>query len=185
MVPLIPLQICRSELSIEQLADTPGERERESRPDIRVGDVLHLQLDSLETPFGYPLVNTEPAKNTLDLVMRELEQALKTGATVQGRPLNPTKGGMAVGVAGFVCYCPNMYCSPDTPPAIGVLCDFKVIAVQPSPPPRAHLRDVKSIHGRTFNAKVAAWLEQKQQFSDAKLRGSPTEQDPLAAATAF
>lgn len=103
--------------------------------DIHAGDVLHVTLETSETPFGDPAVILEPPRDPdhFNIARGELRAALESGQPVMGRLLNPLIGGYAVGVGGIVGFCSFKNCSLPVASRLGVLQPFRVIAFRDSP----------------------------------------------------
>lgn len=117
------------------MAETTSDAVRTGPNDIRVGDVLHVTLETTETPFGDPAVTLDMPRgpDRTKTAMKELMDAFETGQPVMGRLLNPLNGGYAVGVGGIVGFCPFRSCSLPTASRIGVLQPFYVAGIREVP----------------------------------------------------
>ena len=126
---------CRSQVHVSQVAETTSDAVRTGPNDIRVGDVLHVTLETTETPFGDPAVTLDMPRgpDRTKTAMKELMDAFETGQPVMGRLLNPLNGGYAVGVGGIVGFCPFRSCSLPTASRIGVLQPFYVAGIREVP----------------------------------------------------
>lgn len=103
--------------------------------DVHVGDVLHVTLETTETPFGDPSVIIDPPRDPdhFNIAKDELKSALDQGHPVMGRILNPLIGGYAVGVGGIVGFCPFRHCTLPVASRLGILQPFLVIALRETP----------------------------------------------------
>lgn len=126
---------CRSQVQVSQVVQTTSTDRRSGPNDIHVGDVLHVTLETSETPFGDPAVVLEAARDPdhFNVARNELRAALESGQSVMGRLLNPLIGGYAVGVGGIVGFCSFKNCSLPVASRIGVLQPFRVIAFRDQP----------------------------------------------------
>ncbi|DBA72817.1 TPA: hypothetical protein ACH3X2_010203 [Trebouxia sp. C0005] len=125
----------RSQVHVSQVAETTSDAVRTGPNDIRVGDVLHVTLETTETPFGDPAVTLDMPRgpDRTKTAMKELMDAFETGQPVMGRLLNPLNGGYAIGVGGIVGFCPFRSCSLPTASRIGVLQPFYVAGIREVP----------------------------------------------------
>ena len=122
-------------MSLSRVVETSDTEVRTGPDDVRVGDVLHVVLETTETPFGDPAVSLDMPKGParLELAMKEIADAFENHQTVLGRVLNPLNGGYAVGVGGIVGFCPYSNCSLETASRVGVLQPFYVNATRREP----------------------------------------------------
>ena len=122
-------------MPVSQVVESTSTAERTGPNDIRVGDVLHVTLETTETPFGDPAVTLDMPRgpDRTQTAMEELKVAFETGQPVMGRLLNPLNGGYAVGVGGIVGFCPFRSCSLPTASRIGVLQPFYVSGLREVP----------------------------------------------------
>lgn len=101
--------------------------------DFRVGDVLHVKIDMLRTPFGetqLSLGGKLSQDEQVDRVLAELQSALVSKKHIMGRILNPVNRGYAVGIGGLVCFCPVTQCLYETAQRLGVLQPFTVSQIR-------------------------------------------------------
>ena len=126
---------CRSQVEVSQVMHTTSTATRTGPNDIHVGDVLHVTLETTETPFGDPSVIVDPPRNPdhFNIAKDELKSALEQGYPVMGRILNSLIGGYAVGVGGIVGFCPFRHCTLPVASRLGVLQPFYVIALRDTP----------------------------------------------------
>lgn len=119
---------CRSQIQLSSVIETTSDTPRTGPNDIHVGDVLHVTLETTETPFGDPAVSLEMLKGTdrRDKALDELMAAYEKKQPVMGRILNPLNGGYAIGIAGLVGFCPFRLCTLPTASRIGILQPFFV-----------------------------------------------------------
>lgn len=95
----------------------------------QVGDILHVKIDMLQTPFGdmqLSLGGKLTQEEQVDRVLEELKRAQISKKLVMGRILNPVNRGYAVGIGGLVCFCPITQCLWETAQRVGVLQPFTV-----------------------------------------------------------
>lgn len=118
----------RSQVQVSSVVETTSDAERTGPNDIHVGDVLHVTLETTETPFGDPAVSIDMPKGSdrYEPVLEELKRAHDNAEQVMGRILNTMNGGYAVGVAGLVGFCPFRLCTLQTASRVGVLQPFIV-----------------------------------------------------------
>ena len=150
---------CRSQVQVSSVVETTSDAERTGPNDIHVGDVLHVTLETTETPFGDPAVSIDLPKgpDRYEQIFEELKRAYDNAEQVMGRILNSMNGGYAVGVAGLVGFCPFRLCTLQTASRVGVLQPFIIhrfrrepfnmvledthahvkVAAQNRPPPKA------------------------------------------------
>ena len=93
-----------------------------------MGDVLHVTLETTETPFGDPAVSIDMPKgpDRYEDALDELKRAYDSKQQVMGRILNTLNGGYAVGIAGLVGFCPFRLCTLQTASRVGVLQPFAI-----------------------------------------------------------
>ena len=127
--------LCRSELSVDHVMESTAGLEREGPEDLRIGDVIHFTLETLQTPFGEPalLLNNPKLDKGVDMVLEELEAACRSGTPVQGRLLNPLPQGFAVGMAGVVAFCPARYVPFHMTRQVATLSDYKILSMRKQP----------------------------------------------------
>lgn len=132
---LTHLLLCRSQVQVSQVKQTTSTEQRNGPNDIHVGDVLHVTLETSETPFGDPAVILDPPREAdhFNMARNELRAALESGEPVMGRLLNPLIGGYAVGVGGIVGFCSFKNCSLPVASRLGVLQPFRVMAFRDMP----------------------------------------------------
>ena len=125
----------RSQVPVSQVVETTSTDPRTGPNDIHVGDVLHVTLETTETPFGDPAVslNMPRGAGRHQAAVNELRTAFEEQQPVMGRILNPLNGGYAVGVGGIVAFCPFRNCSLSTASRVGVLQPFYVTAFREDP----------------------------------------------------
>lgn len=125
----------RSQVQVSQVKQTTSTEQRSGPNDIHVGDVLHVTLETSETPFGDPVVILDPPRDAdhFNMARNELRAALESGEPVMGRLLNPLIGGYAVGVGGIVGFCSFKNCSLPVASRLGVLQPFRVMAFRDMP----------------------------------------------------
>eukprot|EP00884_Botryococcus_braunii_P023469 jgi/Botrbrau1/9806/Bobra.0322s0013.1 len=101
---------------------------RVAADDFKVGDRLILIIEEVEGPFGdMILAPSVPHKTDLHAqVWEELEEHARAGKVVMGRVLNEVKGGLSVGIAGFVAFCPFSQINLSNALRIGVLQPFYI-----------------------------------------------------------
>lgn len=126
---------CRSQVQLSSVVETTSGVERTGPNDIHVGDVLHVTLETTETPFGDPAVSIETRKGPHRYVqtLEELQRAYDSGEQIMGRILNSLNGGYAVGVAGLVAFCPFRMCTLQTASHLGVLQPFIINSFRQEP----------------------------------------------------
>lgn len=101
--------------------------------ELQVGDILHVKIEMLQTPFGDTQLSLGGLLSQADQVKRvlsELEHARVTKQSVMGRVLNPVNRGYAVGIGGLVCFCPITQCMYATAQRVGVLQPFTVSQIR-------------------------------------------------------
>ncbi|KAL3145306.1 hypothetical protein ABBQ38_001567 [Trebouxia sp. C0009 RCD-2024] len=118
----------RSQVQLSSVVETTSPIERTGPNDIHVGDVLHVILETTETPFGDPAVSIDmpTGPERYDAVLEELKHAYDNQQPVMGRILNSLNGGYAIGIAGLVGFCPFRMCTLQTASRVGVLQPFLV-----------------------------------------------------------
>lgn len=128
-------KIFRSQVPVSQVVETTSPATRTGPNDIHVGDVLHVTLETTETPFSDPAVTLDMPRgpDRTQAAMRELQKAFEAQQPVMGRLLNPLNGGYAVGVGGIVGFCPFRNCDLATASRIGVLQPFYVSGLREHP----------------------------------------------------
>ena len=116
----------RSQVQLSSVVETTSDAERTGPNDVHVGDVLHVTLETTETPFGDPAVSIDlpGGEDRHEQILKELQRAFDKGDEVMGRILNTMNGGYAVGVAGLVGFCPFRLCTLQTASRVGVLQPF-------------------------------------------------------------
>lgn len=95
----------------------------------RVGDILHVRIDALETPFGDMQLNLGVRMSVheqTDVILARLRRAMDSKTPVMGRILNAVNKGYSVGIAGLVCFLPITQCMYQTAARVGVLQPFYV-----------------------------------------------------------
>lgn len=139
----------RSQVPVSQVVKTTSTDPRTGPNDIHVGDVLHVILETTETPFGDPAVSLTIPRGAgrHQAAVNELRTAFEEQQPVMGRILNPLNGGYAVGVGGIVAFCPFRNCSLSTASRVGVLQPFYVTAFREDPL-NMILTDLKAYHPR-------------------------------------
>ena len=127
--------LCRSELSVDHVMESTAELERDGPEDLRIGDVIHFTLETLQTPFGEPalLLHNPKLDKGVDMVLEELEAACRNGTAVKGRMLNPLPQGYAVGMAGVVAFCPARYVPFHMSRQVATLADYKILSMRKQP----------------------------------------------------
>ena len=122
------VKFARKALHLSQLLSSTEGGLRTSPEDFRIGDVLQFTVQELETPYGdMQLAVERPVEKDKYLrVWEELRQAMLANTPVMGRVLNAVNSGFAIGVAGFVCFCPISQMEFLTATKIGVLQPFQV-----------------------------------------------------------
>lgn len=122
-------KIAHSDITPECILGTtvPGDTPRKPG-EVRVGDIVQVFLESMETPEGDMLVSGQQAaqERRFRAVWKELEERMERKLPVKGRVLNQLTGGYAVGVAGLVCFLPAAACHPFTASRIGKLQEFLI-----------------------------------------------------------
>lgn len=133
MLQKVPIKPCfctlhRSQVQLSSVVETTSPIERTGPNDIHVGDVLHVILETTETPFGDPAVSIDmpTGPERYDAVLEELKHAYDNQQPVMGRILNSLNGGYAIGIAGLVGFCPFRMCTLQTASRVGVLQPFLV-----------------------------------------------------------
>ena len=126
---------CRSQVQLSSVVESTSDAERTGPNDIHVGDVLHVTLETTETPFGDPAVSIDMPKgpDRYEQILEELKRAYDNKEQVMGRILNTLTGGYAVGTAGLVGFCPFRLCTLQTASRVGVLQPFIVHRFQREP----------------------------------------------------
>lgn len=126
---------CRSQVQLSSVVETTSGVERTGPNDIHVGDVLHVTLETTETPFGDPAVSIDMPKgpDRYEQTLEELQRAYDSGEQIMGRILNSVNGGYAVGVAGLVAFCPFRMCTLQTASHLGVLQPFIINSFRQEP----------------------------------------------------
>lgn len=125
----------KKELSMSQVyrKDTvSGTRALEgTKKDFRPGDELRFRIEELGTPHGEIFVSTQKMRADIRkrLVWEELVAAFRKEQLVTGRVLNPINSGYAVGIAGFVAFCPLNRITPTVARRIGVLQPFHILMI--------------------------------------------------------
>ena len=116
----------RSQVELSSVVETTSDAERTGPNDIHLGDVLHVTLETTETPFGDPAVSIDMPRgpDRHEQTLGELKRAYDKGEEVMGRILNTMNGGYAIGIAGLVGFCPFTLCTLQTASRIGVLQPF-------------------------------------------------------------
>ncbi|GMH43156.1 hypothetical protein BSKO_11078 [Bryopsis sp. KO-2023] len=119
----------KKELSTTQIYATTKEHKIKRRQGVFfVGDRLQFRIDEVESPYGDMSLTTHKLHDTIqkDLVWKDLVEAFEHNIPIQGRVLNTVDRGYAVGVGGFVCFCPLNLIQPSSANKIGVLQMFKI-----------------------------------------------------------
>lgn len=126
---------CRSEVQLSSVVETTSGVERTGPNDIHVGDVLHVTLETTETPFGDPAVSIDMPKgpDRYEQTLEQLQHAYDNGEQIMGRILNSLNGGYAVGVAGLVAFCPFRMCTLQTASHLGILQPFIINSFRQDP----------------------------------------------------
>lgn len=128
-------KIAHSDITSECIVGTTRQDDALRKPgEVRVGDIVQVFLESVETPEGDMLVSGQQAaqERRFQAIWNELEQRMKQRDKVQGRVLNQLSGGYAVGVAGLVCFLPAQACHPSTASRIGQLQEFNITGMNKS-----------------------------------------------------
>jgi len=126
-------RLFKSELQNVPIYDEDGTRLGIPK-EFEVGDIIHVKVDMLETPFNdmqLSLAGQLSEQDQVQAVMDRLQLAQDTDTPVMGRILNTVNRGYAVGIAGVVCFCPVTQCLLETSQRIGVLQPFKVLKMKP------------------------------------------------------
>ena len=91
---------------------------------------------------------------TPDKLLQHLQHNFDRELPISGRILNSVPGGYAVGVAGFVAFCPFTSCSIYTASSVGVLQPFLIQHLDPTDMGTFRLLDLR-VQQRTqaFNAE--------------------------------
>lgn len=91
-------------------------------------DQLRFRVEDVESPYGDMHLTTYKLEETIrkDLIWKELAEALLNNLPVQGRVLNVVDRGYAVGIGGYVCFCPLNSILPGSGQKIGILQTFKI-----------------------------------------------------------
>ena len=141
-----------------------------------MGDVLHVTLETTETPFGDPAVSLEMPKgpDRLERTMDELKLAFENKQQVMGRILNPLNGGYAIGVGGIVGFCPFKLCTLPTAARIGILQPFYIEQFTRAPFNMV-LEDAHASQKQHLASRLSTSEEQPIQTADA------SEQMPAAS----
>lgn len=121
----------KKEISLSQVYTKEEKKERKRHDEILPGDELHFRIEELQTPYGEMFVSTQKMRADIrrQLVWDELKQAFQDGRLVTGRTLNPCNAGFAIGIAGFVGFCPLRYISSTVQRKIGVLHPFMIARI--------------------------------------------------------
>lgn len=101
--------------------------------EFQTGDILHVKIDMLSTPFGdmqLSLGGKLSQEEQVDRVLSELERAVISKKHIMGRILNSVNRGYAVGIGGLVCFCPITQCLFETAQRVGVLQPFIVAQIK-------------------------------------------------------
>lgn len=177
---------CRSQVAVSQVVETTSTAVRTGPNDIQVGDVLHVSLETSETPFGDPAVTMDLPRGPDRALkaMKELQTAFETGQPVMGRLLNPLNGGYAVGIGGIVGFCPFRSCSLPTASRIGILQPFYVSGLR-EVPFNLILSDVNAPHASNPkpNPAKAAQTPAKVAQSPARVPQTPARAGQTPQAT--
>lgn len=119
----------KSEMNISQVVSCDDNSPRMSNTDFRVGDVMNFRIEEFSvSPYGNMVLGSGEAgpEQRKELVWEELEKCQNEGREVMGRVLNSVNGGYAVGIAGWVTFCPFSAISVTTAGRIGVLQPFVI-----------------------------------------------------------
>ena len=126
----------KSELTLSQVYRKDDQEDQQNQKDhrtqrLRPGDELQFRIEEIGTPNGELFVSTKTMRADIrqSLVWDELREAFRKELLVQGRVLNPCNQGYAVGIAGFVAYCPLFRINPKVARRIGVLQPFKIVGM--------------------------------------------------------
>ena len=107
---------------------------------------------------------------TPDRLMQHLQHHFEQEIPVSGRILNSVPGGYAVGVAGFVAFCPFTSCSIYTASSVGVLQPFLIQHLDPTDMGTFRLLDLR-VQQRTLTSNSEA----------EKAKGPDYRANPIAA----
>ena len=120
---------------MNHVVESTAELERTGPEDLRIGDVIHFTLETLQTPFGEPalLLNNPKLDKGVDMVLEELAVACGSGTPVKGRMLNPLPQGFAIGFAGVVAFCPARYVPFHMSRQVATLSDYKILSMRRQP----------------------------------------------------
>ena len=123
----------KSELTLSQIYRKDDQMDQQNQEEhrkqsLRQGDELQFRIEEVGTPNGELFVSTRTMRASIrqTLVWEELREAFTKETLVQGRILNPCNGGYAVGIAGFVAFCPLFRISPRVARRVGVLQPFRI-----------------------------------------------------------
>jgi ribosomal protein S1 len=121
-------QLTLQELAAATAYTASGQLIQRSSPELRPGDYVKLRLSHFNTPYGDAQLDPVgiPSDVRSKLVWDELETRMRKGQMVQGRVLNVTSRGYAVGVAGYVALLESNHALPETAAQIGTLQPFYV-----------------------------------------------------------
>lgn len=120
----------KKELSTSQIYEVAeGHKVKRREGVFFLGDHLRFRVEDVESPYGDMHLTASKLETSIrqELVWKELKEAYMGKIPVQGRVLNPTDRGYAVGIGGFVAFCPLVNLSPDLGNKIGILQPFKII----------------------------------------------------------
>eukprot|EP00210_Caulerpa_lentillifera_P006586 g6291.t1 len=122
----------KKEINLSQLYTQSGtDQKKRDLNEIQPGDELHFRIEELDTPYGELFVSTQRMRADIrrQLVWEELKRAFHEGRLVTGRTLNPCNAGYAIGIAGFVAFCPLARISSTVERKIGVLQPFVIVKI--------------------------------------------------------
>lgn len=120
--------VARQDLASAAAYNEHGEPIPRKSAVINPGEYVKVRLSAFNTPYGDAQLDPVgvPRDVRQKLVWEELEYRMQKGLSVQGRILNATAGGYAVGVAGYVALLQRQQASVQQTRKIGVLQDFYI-----------------------------------------------------------
>lgn len=120
----------KKELSTTQIyAAGEGHKVKRKEGTFFKDDYLRFRVEDVESPYGDMHLTASRLEASIrkELIWKELKEAYLGNIAVQGRVLNPTDRGYAVGVGGFVAFCPLVSLPPHLGEKVGLLQPFRII----------------------------------------------------------
>lgn len=120
--------VSKADLDSAVSYDAAGQAIPRASLDILPGEYVKVRISHLNTPYGDMQLDPVgiPQEVRQTLVWQELQRRMKTGQPVQGRILNPTFRGYAVGVAGYVALLEHTHVRSEMAQQIGTLQQFYI-----------------------------------------------------------